>query len=183
MIPPLTPGNRKELDALEIEELGQVYGEPTIRTTYAEGFGHWRAGQGKPDLIADTPAVAQAMGRCAASRLRSGDVAGILTSAVHPGECGWCDYPLPVLLAALDHASWFSRFVTNELAIWRDAQGREYVRSTNRAGEYDNPEWAAFYMGATPGTSHGIAPSDQTVQRVGRQRLIDAAAGRVATPA
>ena len=52
-------------------------------------------------LRTEDPAVAAAMGRCLLARsLRSG-AQSFRPTQRHPRECGWCDYPIEVLQAAL----------------------------------------------------------------------------------
>lgn len=180
MIPVLSNTTRKELDEIPLEDVRAAYGEPEVRTRHVNGIGYWKPGDGTPDVVAESPAVAQAMGRCIAVRTRFGG--GLMQSeSIHPATCDWCEFDTAILLAACDHATWISRLVDFEIAVWRDPSGREYVRSTNRGGEYDNPAWATFFLGATPATSHGLSPTDQTFYRMVRLREIAAAAGHAAT--
>jgi hypothetical protein len=112
-------------------------------TVYAEGQGYWRVGDGHPALADDDPAVMQAIGRCAASRVRWGE--GVIRlGSVHPEPCGWCSYPLRELLRGLDWALYMSRLVTTERLVWRGRDRTEYVRVV-RSEEWDNPRHAAFW--------------------------------------
>jgi hypothetical protein len=142
----LTKGLRQRLDAMTLGEVRGEFGPGDLRTTYVQPIGHnWKPGRGAPALVAETPAVAQAMGRCATSRSLKGDSGAMFSQSVHPGECGWCVYPLRDLLEALEHAVWRSQTVEAEHEEWRFAGGARYVRSTGRDGHYDNPEWRRFW--------------------------------------
>lgn len=67
-------------------------------------------------------ASAQAIGVCVASRVRLGDgYFGLKGAALHPGQCGWCDYAVDVLVAWLD-----------EFNDWRD---------TTAAGRNTESDW------------------------------------------
>lgn len=138
----LTPAVRAELDLLSVDQLTIKFGPGNLETEYAATT-YWKPGDGRPVVtFEDDPAAAQAAGRCAASRTR---FAGIFAGpSIHPSRCGWCDYPQDVLLAALDHAAFHSRFITAEY-LWWGAKGGSYARPTNRAGTYENPRWAAFF--------------------------------------
>lgn len=129
------------LDEATVEALYSRLGAPRIVTRYAEPMGHWSPGDGRPPLADDDPAAMQSVGRCAASRIR-----GVipLPGAIHPAECGWCAYPLAELLRACDWATWHSRYVLAELAVWAGAEGSTYTREL-RANVYDNPRWAAWF--------------------------------------
>lgn len=110
--------------------------------------GHWAVGTVKPALADVDPAVNAAMGKCAVARMRRQGVPGPSVDSFHPVECGWCDYPLKELLAALDWGLWHARFVTVSLYIWRQSQsgpGRYviYARETGRSG-YQAPDWEKF---------------------------------------
>lgn len=161
MIPTLDKPMRLSLDAMTIDDIRSVYGPGVTATIYQEPIGFWHPGMGEPKLAADTPAVAQAMARCATKRSAKGDYAALLpTGVVHSGECGWCAYPLDVLLAACDHATWMSRHVSAEIVTWPTVNPAvDYTRTTNRSGEYDNPAWATFFQGVTPSTAL-LPPSD-----------------------
>jgi hypothetical protein len=182
----VTPKLVAELDHLTFDELVTLYGQPQIVTEYAQGVGYWAPGQSVPPLHDDDPAVAQAIGRCLASRIRSGlaDFGLPRADEFHPAECGWCAYSKADLLRACDYATWRSRFIVAEHATWRserqppDSRGkylRSYVRSTNRSGEYDNPAWAAFFQGATP-AGELMPPSDREFARARRRAAIAEAA-------
>lgn len=143
----------KELDATGISVLKAEHGDWRMVTEHATGHGYWREGDGTPALVADGPAVANAMGRCVANRVRYGLAAlGMAAGSIHSARCGWCDYPKDVLLKALDHATWRSHYITAEYLNW-PAKGNVYTRSTGRAGEYENPDWARFFQGVTPSTA------------------------------
>lgn len=152
----LTSTLRKILDEMDLDQIARAYGPPETDTAYAEPQGYWKPGDGPP-LIRPTPAEGQAIGRCAAARVR---LAGAVFGSLHPGECGWCAYPVDELLRACDYATWQSRAVVAEWATWT-FRDRTYRRSTNRHG-YDNPTFAAFWN----------APASV------RQRDIDLASGR-----
>lgn len=129
------------LDGMDLESVLDALGDPVIREWYAEPKGHWRQGDGRPALADDDPAVMQAVGRCAASRIR-GDVT--IPPSVHPRPCAWCDYPVPELLRACDWATWHSRYLLSESLTWKNDMGQTYVRS-GRSSVYLNPTWAAFW--------------------------------------
>jgi hypothetical protein len=173
---PLTAILRRKLEKLSYAQLVETLGPPDRQLTeYAEGAGYWHVGDGEPmvDASAD-PAIAQAVGRCAASRVRMGGVVASVVGAVHR-PCEWEDYPLLELLRACDHATWKSRFVVTELAAWEFGNGLFHSASTGRAGEYDNPVWARFFMGATPATAV-IPPSERRWYHDHRAQAIEEAA-------
>ena len=139
----ITPAVRAELDLVPLERLQQLYGPGHLVTEYATPHGYWTPGDGAPLVsLDDDPAAAQAAGRCTAARTRFGSV--FVGRSIHPTRCGWCDYPMPELLAALDHAAFMSRYVVTEY-VWWPAKGGNYARTTGRAGTYENPRWAAFF--------------------------------------
>lgn len=143
----LTPALRRVLDSLDYGLLVSRLGPPeSIDTNYADAQGYWIPGDGVPALIFDGPPDANAAGRCVANRDRSrySKLPRIGHGDIHPSKCGWCDYPTEELLRSLDHATWRSQFVVSEFAVWHFGNQR-YERTTNRAGEYDNPVWRAFY--------------------------------------
>lgn len=161
---------RRDLDRMGLEELRAEYGAGEVTTIYAPPVGRsWKPGDGPPEVGGvDDPAVAQAVGRCVAARVRGpvlqsvGGEAAI--SRIHPGPCGWEDYPTPVLLQALDHAAWSSRLVDREFEVWwfqdpanAGAQPVEYRRYTKRAGQYDNPAWSRFWSEDVPLREKAIA--------------------------
>jgi hypothetical protein len=147
-------------------------------TTYAQGSGYWKAGDGRPPIVFDGPAAANAAGRCVANRVRYGSLPGIPAGSIHPAKCGWCDYPKDKLLAALDHATWRSQFVESEFAVWRFGNAN-YRRTTGRSGEYDHSDWRAFFRGATPSTEN-LPPSEREHHRTLRSDAIAHAADRKA---
>jgi hypothetical protein len=146
----LTPTLTAFLNSRSVEELTRAYGRPEIATTYAAGQGYWSPGDGAPAIRPD-PAEGQALGRCAASRIRYGELGAVFAN-LHLGRCGWCDYPVAELLRACDYATWQSRYVVSEWASWTFQDGRVYRRTTSdrasdnpRIGQYDNPAYAAFW--------------------------------------
>ena len=132
------------LDDMPTDSLHHRYGEPAITTMFAQPQKHWRVGDGRPSLADEDPAVMQAVGRCAASRVRWEDKPAIFGPSIHPAVCDWCEFPLPELLGALDWATWASRYVAAEVATWRGRGGSSYTRSL-REDEYDNPAWRRFW--------------------------------------
>lgn len=139
----LTPAVLKELDLLSLERLLHLYGPGQTVTEFAQPRGYWRPGDGRPQIALDEdPAACQAAGRCVASRTRYGDI--FAGRSIHPARCGWCDYPVDVLLVALDHATFVSRYILAEY-VWWGAKDGSYARATDRAGTYENPRWAAFF--------------------------------------
>lgn len=158
----LTDKLRKVLDEMGTDSLRRAYGDPSrtdLRYLDPAG-GHWRQGHGRPSLVAESPAVAQAIGRCAASRIRFSGMA-LRPHAMHPTTCGWCDFPLDVLLAACDHAAFVARCIDVELLVWVFEGGREYARSTGRTGEYDNPEWRDFFALPVRGRASLVAEASR----------------------
>ena len=143
------PDVRASLHKLDFTSLVDRLGEPEIVTKYAQGLGNWKLGDGRPALADDDPAVMAAIGRCAASRVRWQWTPGLSGGgAVHPARCGWCDYPLPMLLTALEYATYINRLVVVEIALWRQSDagpGRyvTYKRSTGREG-YSSAAWSDF---------------------------------------
>lgn len=134
--------------AAVIEELG----EPFVLRHHTPTRGHWKPGQPRPALATDDPAVGEAMGRCAASRAdiwgANGPTLRAILAAGHPRPCGWCEYPLPALLAACDHAAWRMQFVESELFVWWSDQekrrGAKFVRPGTTSG-YQHPAWRDFW--------------------------------------
>ena len=167
----LTRSLRRELDQLTYGELYSRLGPPKVLTTFAAGQGYWRQGDGPPAIRPENPADAQVIGRCLASRTRYGRIGAF--DGLHPGPCGWCDYPTDELLRACDWATWHSRYVADEVALW-EFLNAVYVRSTGRAGEYDNPEWAGWFEGATPSTEDR-PPSERAHLRSRRRDAIEGA--------
>ena len=90
------------LDDMPTDSLHHRYGEPAITTMFAQPQKHWRVGDGRPSLADEDPAVMQAVGRCAASRVRWEDKPAIFGPSIHPAVCDWCEFPLPELLRALN---------------------------------------------------------------------------------
>lgn len=140
---------RKVLDDLTYPELVATLQAPETITVYAKGHGHWREGDGHPPLADDDPAVMSAIARCALNRARLATT-GISFSQFHQQRCGWCEYPIALLLAALDWSIWTSRLVTMEWFVWR--QGMHvperlvtYTRVSERTGTYENPAYERFH--------------------------------------
>jgi hypothetical protein len=141
------PKVRAYLDTLDEAAVRWRLGEPRIVTIYAEGQGHWHPGDGRPMLADEDPAVMQAIGRCAMARVRSSVPSALVSDAIHPAACGWCEYPQELLLGALDWAVWHSRYIVTELLVWaRSAEERwtTYERC-GRSSEYENPVWRDFF--------------------------------------
>lgn len=145
------PRVRVVLDALSTEALETHLGPPRILERFAEPQGYWSPGQPRPPLADADPPAMQLMGQCAASRFRDSLAMPrpLRTGAIHPTACGWCDYPLRELLAALDWATWSSRYLIVRLAVWRRSELPEdrlsaYVREL-AVGEYQHPAWKAWW--------------------------------------
>ena len=167
-------GNLKYLDGQAIETLIDTYGKPDwTDTRYIKPQGYWTPGMGRPKIVADTPAVAQAMGWCVVFRVRFGGLTAFGGESIHPTECGWCSYPTSVLLIALDHAAWAGQCIEAELLTWKLSDGRRYVRSSGRDGQYDHPEWATFWRMSD-------VPSERSEANRIRNAAIVHAAGRSA---
>ena len=96
--------------------------------------------------------MVQALGRCAAARIRDPRLVRGLAS-VHREPCGWCGFPLRELLAACDWAVARSRYVVVDLVVWRAEDGSVYLRDTQRSGIYEEPAWSAFW--ALPAAERG----------------------------
>jgi hypothetical protein len=148
-------GVRDYLDALALDDLRDVLGEPEIVTTYAQAPG-WNSGDGRPELADENPAVQQALAYCAANRARQRlrhraasefDTAlGPVVGGIHPVPCVWCSEPEDKLWEAVSWAVYTSRYVVAEFAIWLGASGHAaYRRSTGRGGEYENPKHRLFW--------------------------------------
>ena len=134
------------LDRLPYSELVGLLGAPEFRTEVATPLKPtWEPGQTRPGLATEEPAEAAAIGRCASARWRTGggDVVYFVPASTHPEPCGWCGYPLPELLRALDWATWHGQLITSESAVWR-RDGTWYRRPTDRVGKFANPRWAIF---------------------------------------
>jgi hypothetical protein len=135
-------GVAARLDRMDPDEVIGLFGEPVRVTRYAEVLGHWRVGQPRPALADDDPAVMQAIGRCAATRIRD---PRLVLASVHRASCGWCGFPLQELLAACDWAVVRSRYVVVDLMVWRGEDGSIYLRDTRRSGIYEEPAWSVFW--------------------------------------
>jgi len=159
-VPRLTKDERARLDSLDYlqaaMELGdyqrivhyQLGRECTARCaprqqpdgSLQEVHDHWRQGDGRPGLADDDPAVMCAIGRCASSRVAGAMGARLEYAGWHPGQCGWCGYPLEALLRALDWAAFTAQLVLSEVWHW---DAINYSRSI-RSMVYENPQWAIF---------------------------------------
>lgn len=147
----------RELDATSIGNLMSIHADYRIVTEYATGQGYWRPGDGEPSILLDPPS-AQAAGRCMASRVRGLSVPSLSIGSIHPARCHWCEAPVDVLLKALDHATWMSRYVAAEYIEW-PTKTDPYVRSTGRAETYENPAWASFWSLSRDDRAYLIARS------------------------
>jgi len=106
--------------------------------------GRWLPGDPRPGLADEDPGVIAAMGRCATARWRGDARFGDLArTEMHPERCGWCDYPAPELMRALDWASHYGRLIEAEAYVWRRGSS-SYRRDSGRAGLYENPAWQTF---------------------------------------
>lgn len=154
------PKVRAYLDTLDLDALRWKLGEPRVVTIHAEGQGYWHVGDGRPMLADEDPAVMQAIGRCALSRVRSTlpGPESLAHDAVHPARCGWCEYPPELLLGALDWAVWHSRYIVTELLVWSHSSDERWVTYERgaRSGEYENPAWRDFWS----------LPSQERIRRV-----------------
>lgn len=147
------PGVAARLDRMERDEIAGLLGEPVRVTRFVQPLGHWRPGQPRPVLADDDPAVMQAIGRCAAARIRD---PRLVSGSVHPRPCGWCGFPLRELLAACDWAAARSRYVVVDLMVWRGEDGSAYLRDMHRSGIYEEPAWSAFWTLPTTERSRRI---------------------------
>ena len=138
------------LDRIDPDEVVGLFGEPLRVTRFAEPLGHWRPGQPRPVLADDDPAVMQAVGRCAAARIRD---PRLVLGSIHRETCGWCGFPLRELLAACDWAVARSRYVVVDLMVWRGEDGFAYLRDMHRSGIYEEPAWSDFWT--LPTTERG----------------------------
>lgn len=129
------PKHRRELDGLSIDAIVDIFGEPAITPDWdMPRLLHWQPGQPRPLFADDDPAVMQAVGRCATARVfgRVGghpEMLGAVVTEAHPVECGWCDQPLDMLLAACDWATFEGRAQTGEWLTWtQHRDGAVYQR-------------------------------------------------------
>jgi hypothetical protein len=145
------------LDGMTIEAVCRTLagpyddGQPSSYRHFAEGSGGWLAGDPRPGLADDDPAVMQAIGRCAAYRIRLKLPPMVFVAASHPRDCAWCSYPVAELLRVCDWATITARLlVTEDLTWWRwplEDVGRRDL-SYHRAGlgdVYLEPAHAAFW--------------------------------------
>ena len=140
------PDVKTALDEMSERQLVAMFGALERVVHYAQPFGNWKVGDGRPALADDDPAVIQAIGRCAAHRVQGGYT---LPDGTHPKACAWCPYPKAQLLAACDWATYMSRYVVAEVLVWRKgAEGSErhitYERG-GRSGVYESPRWADLW--------------------------------------
>ncbi|HVM30745.1 MAG TPA: hypothetical protein VM305_08285 [Candidatus Limnocylindrales bacterium] len=153
---------RATLDDMDVDSLVAVLGEPSVRRVYAEPYGYWKQGDGRPALADEDPAVMQAIGRCATARAtHKSRVPGIPVDFVHPAECGWCVYPLEQLLAACDCNVWHSRLLLVEMLVWRkgEERGERFVtyERVNRQNVYENRAHAAYWAASEQERANRIA--------------------------
>lgn len=138
----------ESLDGMDLDAVWSALDKPRPLVTliHARPQGYWSPGRPRPALADDDPAVMQAVGRCASSRVvwDKDHPFVIDLTTVHPRRCAWCDYPSEELLMACDWATVTSRFVLSEVITWSNDMGQTYTRS-GRADEYDNPAWRAFW--------------------------------------
>lgn len=154
-----------KLNALSIAELIGLLGAPSERVNYVSVPG-WSEGDGRPAVADDDPATMQAIGRCAANRVRSElPEMALLAHRAHPSTCGWCDYPLDMLLAACSWSVHQSGLVGQQILAWSDncEKPHDYLRAGTEGG-FRNRRYREFW--ALPGNE--------------RERRIEAASGRKA---
>jgi len=145
------------LDKVSVEGVERMLGAPDeSRCWYAEPPGrHWSKGDGRPMLGDEDPAVMQAIGRCAAARIRDTlPWPAVELGRVHGEPCGWCGMPLELLLAACEWATWWSQYLTSERLTWTGAAESLYIREVRRC-EYQQPAWRDFF--ALPGAEREAA--------------------------
>jgi hypothetical protein len=117
------------LAEMDIDTLIGTLGEPERMTQHATAPG-WKVGEGRPELANEDPAVMQAIGRCAWSRIEGRPK--VLNA--HPSECGWCQYPVEELLRACSWAVAMSGYVVVDVLVWRGKGGSVYARSGGEHG-------------------------------------------------
>jgi hypothetical protein len=131
---------RAMLDEMDVDEVIATLGDPYVDTHYASAPG-WLPGSPRPALADEDPAVMQAIGRCAASRIRN-DLPRSVLGGVHPKPCGWCSYPVPELLAACSWSVWWSRTIVSETLTWT---GDGHYTRSGRHDVATNPAVARFW--------------------------------------
>jgi hypothetical protein len=122
---------------------------------YAEPQGYWKQGDERPTLASDDVAAMQAMARCVTARTWDRSI-GAMPGGIHPAACGWCDYPIEEVLKACDWATWHSRYLTTEYAVWHGAEHSSYARSL-RGNVYENPTWHAWFALPQAERSYAVA--------------------------
>lgn len=171
---------RRILDAASVARIVDLVGPPALATTVAEprgsvrGGSGWQPGEPLPALRDEDPAVMQAVGRCAVSRLQHR--CGLEMRSLHDRDrCAWCAYPLAELLAGCDWAVHRSRFVVLETATWWADQTRRAGPTYRRIVRHDvheHPGWAAFWAQPRPDRERLVAaaqyPDDQQPVNKGR---------------
>lgn len=128
------------LDSLDEGSLRYRLGDPWVRQAWERSG--WDDRLPRPALASDDPAVMAAVGRCASWR-SAGELGPLLPGWVHPAPCGWCDMPLPEMLAACRWAVWASGHLESEHLVWSGPDGSAYVRP-GRPEAWEHPAWAAF---------------------------------------
>lgn len=152
----------KYLDDLSTSEVIVLAGSPLYVRNYRRRM---KAYDAPPALASDDPAVTEAMGRCAVSRmdffgvaLPRASAAGSLIHRV--ADCQWCDYPTDELVAACDYAVGTMRYLEDELLVWHENEatrgGAKYIRP-GRSGVYEHPAWADFWSQPTHERERRIA--------------------------
>lgn len=129
------PKVRELLSEMSTAAITARYGEPHRVVLYSRPLP-----SKKPSLATDDPAVAQAMGRCAVSRMP--DQWKLLR--FRHETCSWCAYPVDELVKGCEWAEYISRYVTAEILVWRNEDGETYERG-GASPHYENPAWAAFW--------------------------------------
>lgn len=137
---------RKVLDEVSYTGMVAKYGLPVVSTHMTSADG-WSNGDGRPALADDDPAIMQAIGRCAAARVRWDDAPPLMTKGVHPAPCGWCEWPIEELLVACSWDVWKSGHIGSETMTWEGANGSHYTRG-GRHDVFTSPTHAEFW--ATP---------------------------------
>lgn len=126
------PKHRRDLDLLSIAALTDLFGEPAITAEWdMPALHHWQPGAPRPLFANEDPAVMQAIGMCAASRVRRSLPQFAAIDVPHPATCQFCDLPLDELLAACDWSTFEGRTQTAEWLTWtqkRDGTTVSYQR-------------------------------------------------------
>lgn len=139
------PEVQAALDNMSFGMLNLRLGTPYSHTSYALPQGYWRQGDPRPALADEDPAVMQIIGRCLAWRIAGRGKFPVLPiiGGVHPAPCPWCDYPKEELLKACDWATWWSRYLIEEVLLWKGKRG-SYSRTTSTPG-YQQPRWMEWW--------------------------------------